>query len=117
MEDTRKIIKLPGLEPEPEQPEKLNNAVPPEVCLKWLMKEQGKQLSYIEELEDTIKDQRNKITELESLTADERKEMKRGVYYSTMRNRMQDLEKKIGQLRRDNEDLIQRLVKSKIKTD
>jgi predicted RNase H-like nuclease (RuvC/YqgF family) len=109
MEDTRKIIKLPGLEPEPEQPERLNNAVPAETRLKWLVKEQGKLLSYIDELEFTIKSLKAEIRQLNMQTVDERKEMKRQATYTQLRETMSKLEKEVGKLRRDNESLIMRL--------
>jgi predicted RNase H-like nuclease (RuvC/YqgF family) len=112
MEDTRKIITLPGMETD--QSEKLNNEVPLEVRLKWIIREQGKLLSYIEELEDTLKAKDRKIAEMELISHEDRKAIKKEAYYASLRNKIQDLERKIGQTRRDNEELIQRLAKHNI---
>lgn len=89
-----------------EAAEMLNESVPDKVRLKWALQQLGKQLSHIQELEDTVKQLNIEKNELLELTKEERKEIKKNRFYQSQFDRMQHVEKKHAQLKKDYEILL-----------
>lgn len=71
--------------------EMLNESVPDSTRLKWALKQLGKQLSYIEELEDSNKALKKENRMLLELTKDERKELKKTEQYKLLKEQHRSL--------------------------
>lgn len=89
-----------------EAKEKLAENVPDRVRLKWVLKQLGKQESYIHELEDTVKELNREKSEMLQLTKDERKEAKRQVLYKEQKNKIALLQHNLSRCRNDYEYLL-----------
>lgn len=89
-----------------EAKEKLAQNVPDSVRLKWVLKQLGKQESYIQELEYTVNELKREKRELLELTKDERKEAKKQVLYKEQQNKIALLQHNLSRCRNDYEYLL-----------